>query len=207
MTLPDPQSAPPEAAPDWEPIVRAIGPKVHEVRQQQGLSLQQLATRASVSAAAIHKVERGDMVPTITTLLKIVGALGRPISHFVDDVERPAPVAVHVRADSRPAAPPDWAPTAKGIRSASLSLPDERLRPGAIQAIIEPGGSSGGDLPARDGEQLLLLLLAGTLTVEVAGEQHQVQPGDTLTYPTDCQHSWHNAGYEPAITLWWQLHG
>ncbi|WP_028936166.1 helix-turn-helix domain-containing protein [Pseudonocardia spinosispora] len=206
MTLPDPQSDSSEATPDWEPIVRAIGPKVHEVRQEQGLSLQQLAARANVSAAAIHKVERGDMVPTITTLLKIVGALGRPISHFVDDADRPAPVAVHVRAAGRPPAPRDWAPEARGVTSVSLSLPEERLRSDAVQAVIEPGGSSGGLVAAREGKQLLLVL-GGTLTVEVAGKQHVVQPGDTLTHPTDCPYSWHNAGDEPAVTLWWQLNG
>src|SRR5687768_4744580 len=62
---PDP-TAPAAGAP-WEPIVGAIGPKVRDLRQGLGLSLQQLAQRSGVSAAAIHKVERGDMVPTITT--------------------------------------------------------------------------------------------------------------------------------------------
>jgi transcriptional regulator with XRE-family HTH domain len=62
----------------WEPVVSAIGPKVREARQALGLSLQQLAARAEVSAAAIHKVERGDMVPTITTLLELAAAPGPP---------------------------------------------------------------------------------------------------------------------------------
>ncbi|MGH9003030.1 MAG: helix-turn-helix domain-containing protein, partial [Acidimicrobiia bacterium] len=50
-------------------IVTSIGPKLRELRLQRGLSLQQLADRADVSAAAIHKIERSGMVPTITTLL------------------------------------------------------------------------------------------------------------------------------------------
>src|SRR5881397_887534 len=95
------------ASGDWEPIVDAIGPKVRESRGALGLSLQQLAARSGVSAAAIHKVERGDMVPTITTLLKLAGALGKPIAHFVDDGAA-APVADHVKADARRAAPDDW---------------------------------------------------------------------------------------------------
>ena len=45
-----------------------------------GLSLQQLGERSDVSAAAIHKIEQGGMVPTITTLLKLASALGRPVS-------------------------------------------------------------------------------------------------------------------------------
>ncbi len=94
----------------WQPIVGAIGPKVREARQRLGLSLQQLAARAEVSAAAIHKVERGDMVPTITTLLKLAAALGLPIGHFVDDGARPAPVAQFIPAGARPEPPADWAP-------------------------------------------------------------------------------------------------
>ena len=61
-------------------IVSTIGPKLKQLRQEQRLSLQQLAVKADVSAAAIHKIERNDMVPTITTLLKIATALDRPVS-------------------------------------------------------------------------------------------------------------------------------
>src|SRR6516165_1569085 len=68
-----------------EQIVSSIGPKLRELRVQRGLSLQQLADQADVSAAAIHKIERSGMVPTITTLLKIAGALNRPVSYFVNE--------------------------------------------------------------------------------------------------------------------------
>jgi transcriptional regulator with XRE-family HTH domain len=206
MTLPDTRSDQPKAVPGWEPIVRAIGPKVREARQQLGLSLQQLAARGDVSAAAIHKVERGDMVPTITTQLKLAAALGRPIAHFVGDADQVAPVAVHIPAAQRPAPPPDWAPAAEGVVAAALALPDDRLRGASVHAVIEPGGSSGDTRPTRPGEELLLVL-AGTLAVEVAGEQYQVQPGDTLHYPTDRPYSWHNAGSEPVRAVWWLLHG
>src|SRR4051794_31555351 len=92
---PEPPAAdaePERTAPGWAAVVDAIGPKVRDLRQQAGLSLQQLARRADVSAASVHKVERGDMVPTITTLLKLADALERPIGHFVDD-RVPEPVA------------------------------------------------------------------------------------------------------------------
>ncbi|GEL20867.1 cupin domain-containing protein [Pseudonocardia asaccharolytica] len=203
MTMPDSRGEPARAVAGWEPIVRAIGPKVREVRQQLALSLQQLAARSDVSAAAIHKVERGDMVPTITTLLKLSAALGRPIGFFVDDGPE-KPVAVHVRAAERPGPPPGWAPEAEGVTAAGLALSDERLRGAAVQADIDPGGSSGDTRPLRPGEELLLVV-AGALIVEVAGERYRVQAGDTLHYPTDRPHSWHNPGVEPARAIWWML--
>jgi transcriptional regulator with XRE-family HTH domain len=188
----------------WEPIIGAIGPKVRERRQRLGLSLQQLGSRAEVSAAAIHKVERGDMVPTVTTLLKLAAALGQPISHFVDDSGPAAPVAVHVRANQRPAPPADWASGTNGVTSVSLAGPTDRLRAEAVHAVVEPGGSSGEIRPLTGGEELVLVL-DGCLAMEVAGEQYLLQPGDTLHYPTDRVHRWHNPGQEPARAVWWRL--
>jgi transcriptional regulator with XRE-family HTH domain len=86
-----------------EGVVSSIGPKLQHLRRQQRLSLQQLAARAEVSAAAIHKIERSDMVPTITTLLKISAALERPVSYFIEpDDGQPEPATL-TRAGQRPA--------------------------------------------------------------------------------------------------------
>ena len=63
-------------------VVSSIGPKVKELRNMRGYSLQQLSDRSEVSPAAIHKVEQGNMVPTITTLLKLAAALDRPVSYL-----------------------------------------------------------------------------------------------------------------------------
>jgi transcriptional regulator with XRE-family HTH domain len=188
----------------WEPIVGAIGPKLREARQHLGLSLQQLAARAEVSAAAIHKVERGDMVPTITTLLKLAGAVGRPIGHFVDDGAPPAPVATLIKADERPAAPPEWAPAADGVDATAIALPTARLPASGVIAEVDPGGGSGDTRPQRPGEEVLLVL-DGTLQVEVAGERYRLRAGDALHYPTDRPHRWHNAEALPARAVWFAV--
>lgn len=190
----------------WEPVVGAIGPKVREARQALGLSLQQLAARAEVSAAAIHKVERGDMVPTITTLLKLAGALDRPIVHFVGDGTRPRPVATLVRGDVPTPTPADWAPAAYGVDGRTLASPDDRFRVAAVHATVEPGGGSGDTRPLRAGEEVLLVL-EGEMQVDVAGEQYRLDAGDTLHYPTDRPHEWHNPGAEPARAVWFTVRG
>jgi Predicted transcriptional regulators len=188
----------------WEPIVGAIGPKVREARQGLGFSLQQLAARSEVSAAAIHKVERGDMVPTITTLLKLAGALERPIGHFVDAAARHTPVARHVRAADRIEPQADWAPASRGVHAEGVAAPTERLRAGGVLAVVEPGGGSGDTRPLRAGEEMMLVL-EGSLQVEVAGERYRVEAGDALHYPTDRPHEWQNAGPEPARAVWFTV--
>src|SRR6202795_1319717 len=79
-----------------ERIVGSIGLKVFSLRKSMGLSLQQLGERSDVSAAAIHKIEQGGMVPTITTLLKLAGPRSRPVSS----------IGRGARAPGRPGAPP-----------------------------------------------------------------------------------------------------
>src|SRR5258708_15960539 len=81
----DAQSTSNGQAGELKRIVGSIGLKVFSLRKRMGLSLQQLGERSDVSAAAIHKIEQGGMVPPITTLLKIARALGRPVSYFVED--------------------------------------------------------------------------------------------------------------------------
>jgi len=194
------------STPSWEPIVDAIGPKVRAARSRLGLSLQQLAARADVSAAAVHKVERGDMVPTITTLLKLAGALGRPVSAFVDDSGAEPPAAVLVKAKDRLPAPRDWVPAAVGVRVEGLAAASDALRATAVDVVVAPGGTSGDTRPRRPGEELVTVR-EGVLTVEVAGETYEVEAGDTVHYPTDRGHSWRNAGDLPVRATWVILRG
>jgi transcriptional regulator with XRE-family HTH domain len=175
--------------------VDAIGPKVRDLRQRAGLSLQQLARRADVSAAAIHKVERGDMVPTITTLLKLADALERPVGHFVGD---DAAVAVaSVVAAGAGADVPSGDPA---VSRTALTAAPERFRVGGTLLVVDPGGSGTVDGP-RVGEELVHLL-EGTLEFEVAGERHALGPGDTIQFPADRHAQWHNPGSGPARALW-----
>ena len=188
------------ATPGWAAVVGAIGPKVRDLRQQAGLSLQQLARRADVSAASVHKVERGDMVPTITTLLKLAAALERPIGHFVDD-RVPEPVASLVPAGARPEVPS----SEPAVHRAGITGPGARFRLQGTVTEIEEGAAGADDGP-RSGE-VLVHVLGGELAFELAGERHVVGPGDTLHYPGDRPSVWRNSGDGPARAIWLALRG
>jgi transcriptional regulator with XRE-family HTH domain len=178
-------------------IVSSIGPKLKRLRQDRGLSLQQLANRADVSAAAIHKIERGDMVPTITTLLKIATAVERPVSYFVEgDGGLPEPVAFTASED-RPAV---FTPH-EGLTLAGVSGPYAPFRSAAAVATVVPGANSG-SRPLRHGGEELVFTLDGTLTFDIAGTRYRVGPGDALHFIGDQPHHWFNEGAAPVHALW-----
>ena len=117
---------------ELERIVGSIGLKVFSLRKRMGLSLQQLGERSDVSAAAIHKIEQGGMVPTITTLLKIAGALGRPVSYFVEEDIGQDDVAVLTAAEeTRPVYT-----SHKGITLNSISGPYGRFLLAGARATV-----------------------------------------------------------------------
>ena len=49
-----------------------------EIRQRQGLTQAELASRTGISQANLSKIERGEQDPTVSTVLRICSALGIP---------------------------------------------------------------------------------------------------------------------------------
>lgn len=178
-------------------IVNSIGPRLKLLRQEQRLSLQQLAVKAEVSAAAIHKIEGNGMVPTITTLLKLATALERPLAYFTDSDEGLMESVAFTPATDRPEV---FTPHA-GLTLAGVSGPYAPFRSAAAVATVEPGASSGTKPLVHAGEELVVVLEA-TLTFTIAGERFELGPGDALHFIGDQPHFWANEGDQPTRALW-----
>ena len=185
---------------DLEEIVSSIGPKLRELRAQRSLSLQQLAELSDVSAAAIHKIERNGMVPTITTLLKIAGALNRPVSYFVEETEPDNRPVSFTRADGRR----NLFTSHQGIDLSAISGPYGRFFLAGAIAEVEPGASSGRKPMEHPGEELVLML-DGVLEIDVDGMPYQLTDGDSLHWRTDRPHRWKNPGDTPSRAVWLAL--
>src|SRR5579884_2285060 len=185
---------------DLDHIVSSIGPKLRELRLQQRLSMQQLADRADVSAAAIHKIERSGMVPTITTLLKLAAALDRPVSYFVEeDGDESRPVIF------TPAAARGNVYTAhRGIDLEGISGPYGRFFVAGAIATVDSGADSGPTPMEHPGEELVFVL-DGVLEFTVEDQRWRLQKGDANHFRTDRRHQWRNPGNKDAKAVWMAL--
>lgn len=63
----------------------AIGERLREIRVNANLSLDETAKLTGVSKPMLGQIERGQSVPTITTLWKIATGLKKPLSSFLDN--------------------------------------------------------------------------------------------------------------------------
>jgi quercetin dioxygenase-like cupin family protein/DNA-binding XRE family transcriptional regulator len=179
-------------------VVEGIGPKVRQLRRQHNLSLQQLAERSGVSAAAIHKIERSGMVPTVATLMKLAVALKRPVSYFVE--EEPARPAVLIRAGARK---PVFT-SKRGIALEGISGPYGSFFVAGALATVEPGADSGRKPMEHPGEELVYVV-EGNLWFRVEEEEFDLGPGDALHFRTDRPHRWANLSRAPARAIWLSL--
>ncbi len=181
-------------------VVSSIGPKIKELRNMMGYSLQQLSNRSDVSPAAIHKVEQGNMVPTITTLLKLAAALDRPVSYFVDEEESAPSELVHTPADGR--RPVYTSHT--GIDLQAISGPYGRYFVAGAVAVLEPGASSGDEALRHAGEELIFVL-SGSMEVDVGDQSVRLSSGDSVHFRSDRDHRWRNPTKKPTKALWMAL--
>lgn len=174
-----------------------LGSKVREVRQQKGLSLQRLAERAGVSAAAIHKIEQRNMVPTVTTLMKIAAALNRPVSYFVDEEVSGKPVVF-----TRPADRSRVFTSKEGLRLENISGPYGHFLLAGAVATVDPGADSGAEDPMEHPGEELVFLLEGRLEFTIQDDRYELEPGDSLHFRGDRPHRWRNPADGPARAIW-----
>jgi transcriptional regulator with XRE-family HTH domain len=180
-------------------VIAGIGAKIRLLRQGESMSLAQLAERSGVSAAAIHKIERNTMVPTITTLMKLARALDRSVSYLVEEEPDEPSSAVLVRGRSRET----LFASREGVKMENIAGPFGRYALAGAIVTVEPGQDSGKAPLAHPGEELVYLL-SGSLEFEIDGT-YCLRQGDSLHLHTDRPHRWRNSGSRPAKAVWISL--
>ena len=186
---------PPAVLPQIELTVSGIGAKVARARSERGWSLAQLAQRSGLSAAAVHKIEKSGMTPTIASLMKIAAALGKSVAHFVDEPETPDVLVVRNDARARVYT------SKQGLDLRNLSGRYGSFAMAGAEALVEPLADSG-PTPMRHPGEELVIVLEGRMEFTVAGEPHELGPGDSIHFRTVRPHSWRNQSDEPARAIW-----
>jgi transcriptional regulator with XRE-family HTH domain len=191
----------PKALPEIERTVSEIGAKVAKARAERGWSLAQLAERAGLSPAAVHKVEKSGMTPTIASLMKIASALGKSVGYFVEEADPVRPVTV-IRQDER-------APLFTSKQGLVLENISGRYGPfwvAGAEAHVEPGADSGPEPMSHPGEELVLVT-RGRMSFTIDDVRYDLGEGDSIHFRTVRPHSWSNPTGRPARAIWLAIRG
>ena len=190
-----PDDAAAAALGEIERKVSGLGAKVAAERAERGWSLAQLAQRAGISPAAVHKIEKSGMTPTIASLMKIAAALGRSVSFFVDEPDTPDVNLVH--RDERAKV----FTSKQGLELRNLSGRYGPFLIAGADAAIEPYADSGPTPMSHPGEELVIVL-DGRMLFTIEGREYPVGTGDSIHFRTLLAHSCANPAAEPAHSIW-----
>ena len=169
-----------------------VGKRLRTARLAKGLSARQLAAQAQVTPAYLSRLENGQLSPTVSTLSRVMAALGEPVSVLFSGDDSPGPL---VRRDAR-----------RVIRNHGVA--DELLSPTrsgrleVLETVVTPNAGSGDEPYSHAGDEECIVVLAGQLRVQVRDTVYDLGEGDALTFACRAPHSWTNPGLAEARALW-----
>jgi transcriptional regulator with XRE-family HTH domain len=166
-----------------------VGDHLRNVRTRQGFSVRALAARAGCSPSFISQVEHGQASPSISSLERLVQALGMTLGDFFRTTTPPAVVRSHERA----ALTNSWS-RAK-IEALGPARAGHALEP--LMITLDPGGESGSPPYARDGDEFAFVC-EGDVQLTLGEAVHRLARGDAATFSADTPHRWENVGRDPA---------
>lgn len=174
-----------------------IGPKIRGLRLEKGLSLSELGAHSGLSSGMLSKIERGQVFPTLPTLLRIALVFGIGLDHFFR-ADEDRPMFEISRATDRlslPDLPDDRRDDRPGGAAAyhfeSLDFAADRRGFDGFIATFPAGGAA--SRPHQHPGEELVFVIAGTLELTAHGRNHRLETGDAVHFDAGFEHSYRGA--------------
>jgi len=172
---------------------QSLGARIREFRLARRMSLRALALLTRTSPGFLSQLERAQANASVSTLRKLADGLGITLPDLFSDDDVNSPKVL--RREHRPEI------HASNLTSKYL-LSQKPLRNLEVYvADFLPGGSSG-DAYAHGDAQEMVVVISGSVTLELAGAEYQLNLGDSAEYRTSTLHAIHNTSSVPAEVIW-----
>lgn len=164
--------------------IHTIGERLKEIRTNRGLTLDDAAKITAVSKPMLGQIERGQSIPTITTLWKIATGLKVPLSSFLEE-QQPEYTVVSVTQDA--AIFED-----DGRMRADPLFPYDPIRNVEIFHITFDAGCRHTSEKHNTGVEEYILVQTGTLQFILNGHEIVLTEQQAIRFRADIPHSYNN---------------
>jgi transcriptional regulator with XRE-family HTH domain len=170
-----------------------VGPRLQELREQNGLSLRALADKCGVSPNTVSLIERGLSSPSVDTLQRLAVGLGVSIASFFETGEPPARLVVTKSLDRMQGRSPGMTieHLASGLAAHAFA---------SFLITMEPGSSTSTEPIQHSGVEWVYCL-EGLIAYEVEEREYHLTTGDNLLFDASLPHRWRNPGPKQARML------
>ena len=171
----------------------AIGAKIRALRLKKKIGLVDLGKHTGLSPALLSKIERGRLFPTLPTLLRIALVFGVGLDHFFSAAtSRQALGIVRQRERTRFTERLGGRDAAWEFECLDFAATERKLNAYWVrfQAPARPRPH------AHDGAEFLHVL-RGSLQLQIAGEAHTLEGGDSIYFDSSQPHAYSRIGSGP----------
>ncbi len=169
-----------------------IGQKIKDLRNQNGLTQQELADRTELTKGYISQLERGQVAPSVATLLDLIECLGTNASDFFKETENEQ--YVFKSQDYFEKIDEDG----NSIQWTVPTAQKNQMEPLLIE--IQPHKSLAEDKP-HDGEEYGYVI-RGKIKLHLGDRVYPVKAGESFYYPANRKHFIENTSAQPAKFVW-----
>jgi len=182
----------PGESPSTTDLAPVVGGNLRRLRTRRGLSLERLAQISGVSRAMLGQIELGQSAPTINVLWKIARALEVTFSALISARTQSGALVMR-SSDSKLLTSKD-----RTFTSRALFPFDEPRRVEFYELKLTAGTVEEADAhPPGTAENLVVT--AGTVEIDVGGDTHRLETGDSILFEADTPHAYRNAGRADAV--------
>jgi transcriptional regulator with XRE-family HTH domain len=173
-------------------LAPVVGANLRRLRTRRGLSLERLAQISGVSRAMLGQIELGQSAPTINVLWKIARALEVTFSALISARTQSGALVLRSQ-ESKILTSKD-----RSFSSRALFPFDEPRRVEFYELRLSAGSVEDADAhPPGTTENLVVT--AGTVEIDVAGDTHRLETGDSILFEADTPHAYRNPGKGEAV--------
>ena len=170
---------------DATAVGRHIGTTVRRVRGSMGLTLGEVSKRSGVSRAMLSRLETGDVMPSLETLVALTGALGVGLASLFQEIGATTASAQHVHKGEGLEVVRRG--TKRGHTYHLLAAdrgPRRAFEPFLVTLTDKSEVFPGFEHPGVE----FIYLLEGSLTYRHGDGSYLLKPGDALTFPGSVPH-------------------
>lgn len=173
-------------------INAVIGQKIKDLRNQNGLTQQELADRTELTKGYISQLERGQVAPSVATLVDLVECLGTDMSEFFKETQNEQ--IVFKASDYFEKLDEEGNSTQWTVPMAQKN----QMEPLLVE--IQPHQKLAEHKP-HDGEEYGYVL-AGKIHLHLGDKVYSVGKGESFYFEATKKHYIENTGARPAKLVW-----
>ncbi|MCQ2613638.1 MAG: XRE family transcriptional regulator [Treponemataceae bacterium] len=181
-----------------------IGEKVRTIRESRKLTIEDVSERTNLSAEGIERIEKGELIPGLTPLIKIARVLGVRLGTFMDDQEDLGPVLVRSKDSenqnsvTRFSERNNAASSDLDFYTLAQNKADRHMDPFVIEVF--PPSHEEVKLSTHEGEEFIYVL-DGEIEVMYGKDVYELSAGDSIYYDSIVAHHLHARGDKSAKIL------